>query len=64
LIDYNNYKSWPFNEAKKIVKRLESLKDDKKTIIFETGYGPSGLPHIGTFGEVLRTNMVGFVLKN
>jgi len=63
LIDYNNYKSWPFNEAKKIVKRLESLKDDKKTIIFETGYGPSGLPHIGTFGEVLRTNMVRFCFE-
>ena len=42
-----------------MAKRLESLKSDAgKTVIFETGYGPSGLPHIGTFGEVARTAMV------
>ena len=59
MTDYNSYKSWPFNEAKKIIKRYEK-NNTKDKIIFETGYGPSGLPHIGTFGEVLRTNMVRF----
>ncbi|MEM9999539.1 MAG: lysine--tRNA ligase, partial [Pseudomonadota bacterium] len=50
-------KAWPFEEARKIVKRYE--KDGfPETVIFETGYGPSGLPHIGTFGEVARTTMV------
>lgn len=49
-------RAWPFEEAKKIVKRLE--KSPKKEVLFETGYGPSGLPHIGTFGEVARTSMV------
>lgn len=49
-------KAWPFIEAKKLVKRLERTK--AKQAIFQTGYGPSGLPHIGTFGEVARTNMV------
>jgi lysyl-tRNA synthetase class 1 len=52
-------RAWPFEEAKKILERLEGLKGgDGKTVIFETGYGPSGLPHIGTFGEVARTAMV------
>lgn len=49
-------KAWPFEEARKIVKRLE--KKPKSEVLFETGYGPSGLPHIGTFGEVARTTMV------
>jgi lysyl-tRNA synthetase class 1 len=49
-------KAWPFAEARKIVARLK--KTPKDTVIFETGYGPSGLPHIGTFGEVARTTMV------
>ena len=48
--------AWPFEEAKKIVARLQ--KRPKDEVIFETGYGPSGLPHIGTFGEVARTTMV------
>jgi lysyl-tRNA synthetase class 1 len=48
--------AWPFEEARKIVARL--AKHPKDTVIFETGYGPSGLPHIGTFGEVARTTMV------
>src|SRR6201992_2653729 len=48
--------AWPFEEAKKIVARLK--RTPKDTVIFETGYGPSGLPHIGTFGEVARTTMV------
>jgi lysyl-tRNA synthetase class 1 len=51
-------KAWPFDEARKLLKRLESLKAPPETVIFETGYGPSGLPHIGTFGEVARTTMV------
>jgi lysyl-tRNA synthetase class 1 len=48
--------AWPFEEARKIVARLS--KRPKDEVIFETGYGPSGLPHIGTFGEVARTTMV------
>jgi lysyl-tRNA synthetase class 1 len=52
-------RAWPFEEARRIVKRLETLNGGAdKTVIFETGYGPSGLPHIGTFGEVARTAMV------
>jgi lysyl-tRNA synthetase, class I len=48
--------AWPFEEARKIVVRLKRRPKDE--VIFETGYGPSGLPHIGTFGEVARTTMV------
>jgi lysyl-tRNA synthetase class 1 len=48
--------AWPFEEARKAVARLK--KRPKDEVIFETGYGPSGLPHIGTFGEVARTTMV------
>ena len=48
--------AWPFQEARKIVARLK--KRPKDEVVFETGYGPSGLPHIGTFGEVARTTMV------
>jgi lysyl-tRNA synthetase, class I len=48
--------AWPFEEARKIVARLK--RRSKNEVIFETGYGPSGLPHIGTFGEVARTSMV------
>jgi lysyl-tRNA synthetase class 1 len=50
-------KAWPFEEARKIIKRYEG-KAWPEAILFETGYGPSGLPHIGTFGEVARTTMV------
>ncbi|WP_367716214.1 lysine--tRNA ligase [Nitratireductor sp. GISD-1A_MAKvit] len=50
-------KAWPFEEARKIVKRYEG-GNFPDTVLFETGYGPSGLPHIGTFGEVARTSMV------
>ena len=49
-------KAWPFEEARKLIERLKGF--DGKEVIFETGYGPSGLPHIGTFGEVARTTMV------
>jgi lysyl-tRNA synthetase, class I len=48
--------AWPFEQAKQIVARLK--KTPKQEVLFETGYGPSGLPHIGTFGEVARTTMV------
>lgn len=51
-------KAWPFQEAEKLVKRYKSGKPEKGYVLFETGYGPSGLPHIGTFGEVSRTTMV------
>ena len=55
-------KAWPFEEARKIVKRYPNGKRDADgnllPVLFETGYGPSGLPHIGTFQEVLRTTMV------
>lgn len=52
-------RAWPFEEARRLIARLEKLPGGKdKTVIFETGYGPSGLPHIGTFGEVARTSMV------
>jgi lysyl-tRNA synthetase, class I len=48
--------AWPFEEARRLIARLE--KHPKDEVLFETGYGPSGLPHIGTFGEVARTTMV------
>ncbi|HYZ44059.1 MAG TPA: lysine--tRNA ligase, partial [Xanthobacteraceae bacterium] len=51
-----NSNAWPFQEARKIVARLTKQRKDE--VVFETGYGPSGLPHIGTFGEVARTTMV------
>ncbi|MEM7239082.1 MAG: lysine--tRNA ligase, partial [Pseudomonadota bacterium] len=47
-------KAWPFEEARKLLKRVEKTPSDKGYVLFETGYGPSGLPHIGTFGEVAR----------
>jgi len=50
-------KAWPFAEARDLVKRLDGMNHDGE-VLFETGYGPSGLPHIGTFGEVVRTSMV------
>lgn len=51
-------KAWPFVEAEKLVKRFAKKPPSKGYVLFETGYGPSGLPHIGTFGEVARTTMV------
>ncbi len=50
--------AWPFEEARKILSRLGGKPPEKGFVLFETGYGPSGLPHIGTFGEVVRTTMV------
>ena len=51
-------KAWPFAEARQVLKRLRGCAPEKGYVLFETGYGPSGLPHIGTFGEVARTTMV------
>ena len=53
--------AWPFEEARKVVARVERRRAagrPVKEVLFETGYGPSGLPHIGTFGEVARTSWV------
>jgi lysyl-tRNA synthetase class 1 len=51
-------KAWPFEEARKLIKRYPNGKPGGAAVLFETGYGPSGLPHIGTFQEVLRTTLV------
>jgi lysyl-tRNA synthetase class 1 len=59
LAEHSN--AWPFEEARKIVARLKRKPKDE--VIFETGYGPSGLPHIGTFGEVARTTMVRYAFR-
>src|SRR6202795_1551096 len=53
--------AWPFEQAKAIVARLK--KKPKDEVLFETGYGPSGLPHIGTFGEVARTTMGRYAFR-
>ena len=59
LIDAaRNSKAWPFQEAQRLAKRFRGGKPDGSPVLFETGYGPSGLPHIGTFQEVLRTTLV------
>ena len=54
----NVSKAWPFEEARKLLKRYPQGKPNGAPVLFETGYGPSGLPHIGTFQEVLRTTLV------
>ncbi|WP_157215625.1 lysine--tRNA ligase [Flavisphingomonas formosensis] len=51
-------KAWPYEEARKLLKRYPDGPPAKGHVLFETGYGPSGLPHIGTFNEVLRTTLV------
>jgi lysyl-tRNA synthetase class 1 len=51
-------KAWPFEEARAVLKRFGGKDPAKGHVLFETGYGPSGLPHIGTFGEVARTTMI------
>ena len=53
-----NSNVWAFQEARKLVERYKQKKPEKGYVLFETGYGPSGLPHIGTFGEVARTTYV------
>jgi len=55
--------AWPFVEAKKMLRERKSFIDKKGKITLQTGYGPSGLPHIGTFGEVARTSMIVNALK-
>ena len=60
----SNARSWPYEEARKIIKRVDNSNQPIKEIVLETGYGPSGLPHIGTFGEVFRTTMVRNALKS
>ena len=71
MIEYKNHeslKAWPFQEAFKIIKNFGGFDNFKPPIknfiLFETGYGPSGLPHIGTFGEVVRTTMVRNALES
>ena len=56
--------AWPFVEAKKMLRERKSFIDKKGKITLQTGYGPSGLPHIGTFGEVARTSMIVNALKH
>ncbi|MGB1540047.1 MAG: lysine--tRNA ligase, partial [Rickettsiales bacterium] len=56
-------RAWPFEEAKKLIDRYGGKCPEKGYVLFETGYGPSGLPHIGTFGEVARTTMVRKALE-
>jgi lysyl-tRNA synthetase class 1 len=51
-------RAWPFEEARKLLARIGNKPPPKGYVLLETGYGPSGLPHIGTFGEVVRTTMV------
>ncbi|MCZ4282215.1 lysine--tRNA ligase [Kiloniella laminariae] len=51
-------KAWPFEEARRVLARVGGKTPKKGYVLFQTGYGPSGLPHIGTFGEVARTTMV------
>ena len=59
----NKTSAWPFVEAKKMLRERKSFIEKKGKIILQTGYGPSGLPHIGTFGEVARTSMMINALK-
>jgi len=56
-------RAWPFLEAEAILKKINHTTPKKGYVLFETGYGPSGLPHIGTFGEVARTSMVRFAFE-
>ena len=67
MLDNNVIQSasaWPFVEIRKLLKERKTLIKSKKKIIFQTGYGPSGLPHIGTFGEVARTTMMINALRH
>ena len=56
--------AWPIVEAKRILRERKSFIERKGKIILQTGYGPSGLPHIGTFGEVARTSMIANALRH
>ena len=55
--------SWPFVEARKLVQERQKIYEKKGKITLQTGYGPSGLPHIGTFAEVARTTMMVNAIK-
>ncbi|MBM3503672.1 MAG: lysine--tRNA ligase [Alphaproteobacteria bacterium] len=57
-VDLATTKAWPFQEAARVANRYRDKTPGKGYVLFATGYGPSGLPHIGTFGEVARTSMV------
>ena len=60
---YIESKAWPFEEARRILAKIEGKTPKKGYVLFETGYGPSGLPHIGTFGEVVRTAFVRYAFS-
>jgi lysyl-tRNA synthetase class 1 len=62
-LDAKKLIAWPFKEARRILEKINYKNPEKGYILFETGYGPSGLPHIGTFGEVTRTVMVINAIK-
>ena len=62
--NFDKTSAWPFVEAKKMLRERNSFIEKKGKIILQTGYGPSGLPHIGTFGEVARTSMIVNALKH
>ena len=55
--------AWPFVEARKLIKERQKIYEKKGKITLQTGYGPSGLPHIGTFAEVARTTMIVSAIK-
>jgi lysyl-tRNA synthetase class 1 len=63
LKKYLESKSWPFEEARRIYEKIGGKVPAKGYVLFETGYGPSGLPHIGTFGEVVRTSFVRYAFQ-
>jgi lysyl-tRNA synthetase class 1 len=58
MLELSKITSWPFKEAELILKKINNKTPAKGYVLFETGYGPSGFPHIGTFGEVVRNKMV------
>ena len=60
---YKTNNSWPFVEARRILKKINNKTPEKGFVLFETGYGPSGLPHIGTFSEVVRTSFVRYAFE-
>jgi len=62
--NFDKTSAWPFVEAKKMLRERKSLIQKKGKITLQTGYGPSGLPHIGTFGEVARTSMIVNAIKH
>ena len=61
--NFEKTSAWPFVEAKKMLRERKNIIETKGKITLQTGYGPSGLPHIGTFGEVARTSMMANALN-